>query len=227
VTWTPKTCGAFSDMTRKFILQTNQDAEALVREDLSKQLAIELDRVGLNGSGVGAQPLGVMNDPNVPVLPLGTDGGPPDWPTVVNLEKLVAQANAEFGRLGYVTSNAGRAKMKQTPKVATPAYPIFLWEADRPADMANGAEGAINGYRAMATEQMPSNLTKGAGTGLTGLVYGNWESATYAFWSALDMLVDPYTGGSAGTVRIIGLIDCDVQFRWEQAFAKCNDLNPA
>lgn len=225
VTWTPKTVSAFTDLTRRFILQTNQDAEALAREDLAKQIAVELDRVGLNGSGAGQQPLGILQDPNVTTIALGTNGGEPSWANVVSLEKTVAQANAEFGKLGYITSNAGRGIMKQTPKVTSSTFPIFIWEQDTPGDFTMGAEGVVNGYRAMATEQIPSNLTKGSSSGVcTALIYGNWDSATYAFWSGLDLLIDPYTGSSSGNIRIVALQDCDLQFRYEQSFAKTVDM---
>ena len=37
--------------------------------------------------------------------------------------------------------------------------------------------------------------------------------AILAFWSGMDVLVDPYTGGPAGTIRIVVLQDCDFEFR--------------
>ncbi len=220
VTWTPKTVGAFTDLTRKFMLQTNQAAESLARDDLTRLLAIEMDRAGVNGSGSGQTPLGILQDSSIPTIAIGTNGGAPTWPVVTNLEKTVAQSNADFGKLGYVTSNAGRSKLKNTPKIGT-TFPVFMWERD------NQGEGEINGYRALASEQVPSNLTKGSGSNLTALIYGNWDSATYAFWSGLDLLLDPYTGSSAGTLRVVALQDCDIQFRYEASFAKVVDLDPS
>jgi HK97 family phage major capsid protein len=218
VTWTPRTAGAFTDLTRKFVLQTSLDAEMLAREDLARQMAIEMDRVGLNGSGSGVQPLGILQDPGVPTLALGTNGALPTWANVVNLEKLVAQANAEAGKLGYVTSNGGRAIMKQTAKIGS-TFPFFLWENDR------DGVGELNGRRAFASEQVPSNLTKGSASGIcTALIYGNWDSATYAFWGGMDTMVDPYTGSTSGTVRFVMLQDLDFQLRYEQSFAKTVDM---
>lgn len=229
VTWTPKTVGAYVDITRRFILQTNLAAEAFAREDLARQIAIAMDYAGLNGSGAGQQPLGLLQDPNVPTYAIGTNGGAPSWTMAVGLEKLVAQANADFGKLGYVTSNAGRAVMKTTPKVGS-TFPIFIWENDRvnEQDRFAPAEGMVNGYRAMATQQIPSNLSKGSSNGsLTAVIYGNWDSMTFAFWSGLDLLVDPYTGSSSGTLRIVAMQDADIQFRYENGFSICNDMNNA
>lgn len=218
VTWTPRTLGAVTNITRKFVLQTSVDAEAMARNDLAQMIAVELDRVALNGSGSGQQPLGILQDPNVPTVALGTNGGLPTWANVVNLEKQVAVSNAEFGKLGYITSNGGRAIMKQTPKVGS-TFPVFLWEND------NDGEGMVNGRRAVATEQVPSNLTKGSASGIcTAIAYGNWDSATYAFWSGLDIMLDPYSGSSSGSLKIVALQDFDVQYRYESSFAKTVDM---
>ena len=218
VTWTPKTVGAFTDMTRKFILQTNQAAEALARDDITRLLAIELDRAGINGSGAGQEPKGILQNSSVPTVAMGTNGGLPTWLNLLALEKTVAVANADFGKLGYLTSNGGRNILKGTPKVGT-TFPQFMWEND------NMGTGIVNGYRALASEQVPSNLTKGTANAIcTAVIYGNWDSLTYAFWSGLDILIDPYTGGTSGTLRIIGLQDCDIQNRYDVSFAKIVDL---
>lgn len=221
VTWTPRTLAARSLITRKTLVQSSLDVEMLVRGSLVQTLGREFDRVGVNGSGQNQVPLGIMQDPNVPTVAINTNGGAPTWAMVVNLEKLVAQANADFGSLGYITSNAGRSKMKQTTKISASQYSSWLWEND-----ALGV-GEVNGYRAMATEQVPSNLAKGSGTNLTSLIFGNFESATYGLWSGLDVLVDPYTAASSGGLVINVFQDYDFQMRYEVGFAKCVDIDPS
>ena len=220
VTWTPRTLTAITQLSRKAILQSSLDFEAMSREDLMRVLAIEFDRVGVNGSGQSNQPLGIGQDPSVPIATsLGTNGGEITWNAVVALETQVAVANAEFGKLGYLTSNQGRGIMKVTPKGAASTFPIFLWEKGQ----AYG-EGEVNGYRAIASQQVPANLTKGSGSSLTSLIYGNFDSATYACWSGLDTLVDPYSQGAAGSLLIYMFLDCDFQLRWEQSFSKLVDM---
>jgi HK97 family phage major capsid protein len=220
VTWTPRTLAGRSAITRKTILQNSVDVEMLVRQSLVLTLAVEFDRVGINGSGQNAVPLGVMQDPNVTTVPLASNGAAPTFAPIVQLEKTVAAANAEFGRLGYVTSNAGRGTLKTTAKIGS-TFPIFIWENDQLG------VGQVNGYRAMSTEQVPSNLSKGSTNGtLTALIFGNWESATYGLWSGMDVLVDPYTASSSGGIIINIFQDYDFQQRWEQAFAKIVDMVP-
>ena len=220
VTWTPRTLTAITAMTRKTLLQTSLDVEAVAREDLMKVMAIAFDYDGINGTGQDQQPMGILQNPDVPTVPIGANGGEMTWATVINLETQVATGNADFGALAYLTSPKGRGMLKTIPKISSSAYPIFIWE--KGGNMSG--EGEVNSYRAAATTPVPSNLTKGSGSSLTSLLFGNFESATYALWSGVDALVDPYSQGGAGSVLIYLFQDYDFQLRWEQSFAKCVDM---
>ena len=54
----------------------------------------------------------------------------------------------------------------------------------------------------------------------SGLTFGTWRHLMLAYWSGLDILADPYTNGSAGTVNFYALQDLDVGVRLPSAFAK-------
>jgi hypothetical protein len=56
------------------------------------------------------------------------------------------------------------------------------------------------------------------------VIFGVWEQLVIGMWGGLDMLIDPYTGSSAGTVRVVALSDIDVQLRYNEAFAVINDM---
>jgi HK97 family phage major capsid protein len=224
VTWTPRTVAARSVITRKTLLQSSIDIEMLVRNSIVLSIGREFDRVGVNGSGTSNIPLGILQDSGVVTVPIGTNGGAPTWALVCALESSVATGNADFGKLGYLTSNKGRSKLKQTTKIASSQYSDFLWQKGE----GGPGMGEVNSYQAMATEQVPSNLTKGtlSGTG-TALVFGNFESATYGLWSGIDVLIDPYTSGSSGGINMYAYQDYDFQFRYQASFAKCVDIDPS
>jgi HK97 family phage major capsid protein len=214
VTFTPKTLAVWTDISRKFIKQTSLDAEAFVREDLALVMALEMDRAALNGSGSGQEPTGILQDSGVSTTAVGTNGGVPTWAMLVAMETAVANANADYGSLGYIGSPNVRGRLKTTVK-DTSTNGIYLWMEDE-----------VNGYPAGATAQIPSTFTKGSGTGLSGLVFGNWESLVTGMWGGLDVLVDPYTGSNTGTVRINMMQDCDIVMRYKAAFNKMVDITP-
>ena len=217
VAMTPKTVGAFTDISRKLLLQSSIDVEAFVRSDLATVLALELDRAAINGSGSGNEPKGILNVTGIGDVPGGTNGLAPAWSHIVNLETEVAIDNADIGTLAYLTNAKVRGKLKQTEKAANTA--LFIWELMQ----ADPGFGLLNGYRAGVSNQVPSNLTKGSGTNLSAILFGNWADLIIGEWGTVDVLVDPYTGGAAGTVRVRLLQDVDINVRHPESFSAMKD----
>lgn len=208
----PTTCGAHTKYTRAFMRQTSMDAEKFVIDDLTACLAHELDRVIFNGSGSGAEPEGVLQNSSVSTVSIGDGTAYPTFAKFVELETVVASGNADVGNLAYVTTPAGRGKLKSTEIASNTAR--FVWEND-----------SINGYKAYASNQLPSNLTKGAyGTGLSAAIFGNWSDVLVGMWGGLDVNVNPYSADTAGAVQITVLQELDVALRHPESFAKCVDV---
>jgi HK97 family phage major capsid protein len=211
----PSTIGAFSDISRKFLIQSSIDAEQFVREDLATVLAIELDRVTFNGSGSGAEPEGIIPNANVNIVAIGTDGGAITYAKLLEMESVLATQNAPNGSVAFVSNPAVRGKMKSVARFANTDTPI--WE-----------DTEVIGYPAYASNQIPANLSKGSASGtLSAAILGSWSQAIWAFWTGIDVLVDPITGGTAGTVRIIMLQDADFQIRQPKAFSVIKDILPS
>jgi HK97 family phage major capsid protein len=214
VAFTPKVAIAATTLTRKFINQTSLDAEQLVKEDLAEMMARELDRVAINGSGTN-QPLGILANTTIQTnssgLAIGTNGGPVTFASVVGMESQVAAFNADRGSLAYLTSPSQRGKLKTAPKIGT-TFPTFIWE-----------DGEVNGYRAEVTTNVPSNIIKGSGTGLSALIYGNFNDLIIAQWDGVDVLINPYTPQLNGGVTVSMNLSVDVQVRHAESFAIITD----
>lgn len=220
VLFQPKTVGAFTDMSRRFLEQLSIDAELFVREDLAAILARGVETAVYNGSG-SPQPTGILGLSGLTVVSTGTNGGAITFPLLVELEEALGKANADLGNLAYVTTPQVKSNLKMTPKQGlsqTSQYPIMIWEGSGPGG------GEVNGYPIYSTNLVPSTLTKGSsGAVCSATIFGNWSDAVLAFWSGMDVLVDPYTGGPAGTIRIVVLQDVDFEARHIPSFAAIND----
>lgn len=212
VAMSPKTLGAFTDISRKLLLQSSIDVEAFVRNDLATILALELDRVALHGSGTAPEPKGVFNQTGIGDVAGGTNGLAPTWAHIVEIETDVAVANADIGALSYITNAKVRGKLKTTEKASSTAQ--FVW--------GDGA-APLNGYAAHVTNQVRSDLAKGTGTDLSAIFFGNWADVIIGQWGVLDVMVDPYTGSASGTVRVIALQDVDVAVRHPESFSVMKD----
>jgi HK97 family phage major capsid protein len=213
VAFAAKTVGAYTDISRKFIHQTSIDAESFVRNDLATTLALAIDSAAINGTGSSNQPTGILATSGIGSVAIGINGGPITWAKLVELETDVYTANAAQGKLAYLTNAAQRGKMKSIERATNTAK--FLMDDD----------GTANGYPVAITNAVPSTLTKGTSAGVcSAMIFGNWADLVVAMWGGLDILVDPFTGGNAGTVRINALQDVDINVRHAASFAAVQDL---
>lgn len=216
VAMSPKTVGAFTDISRKLLLQSSIDVESFVSADLAMVLGLAIQRAAIAGGSVANEPSGILARIAASVVG-GVDGGAPDWDSVVDLETAVSVANADVGTLAYLTNAKVRGKLKKT-FVDGPGTGERVWQ--------KGSE-PLNGYRAAVTNSVPSNLAKGAGTNLSALIFGNFADLVIGMWGGLDLMVDPYTHSTTGTVRVTALQDVDVGVRNVESFATMEDAATA
>lgn len=215
VTMSPKTVGAFTDMTRELLMQSTPAIDDLVMKDLSQSLGLALDLAGIAGSGSSGQPRGVLNQSGIGSVAGGTDGAAPTYDHLIDLETAVSAANAAIGNLAYLTNHKVQGKLKKT-KVDSGSG-MFVW--DRLATNA-----PLNGHKAVVSNQVPSNLVKGSsGTVCSAILFGNWSDLLLALWGALEIRVDPYTMSTTGGVRIVALQSADFAVRNAASFAAMQD----
>ena len=221
VSMSPKTVGAYTDLSRKLLLQSSLSIELLIRQDLTEVLALAIDLAALRGIGAAGQPLGIEGTTGVGSVAIGTNGGAPTMATLLAMEAKVATANALRGKLGYLTNAKVRGTLKGTEKSATGTTGNFIWEESEKQD----GFGMVNGYRAGVSNQVPNNLTKGTSNGVCSeIFFANWADLLIGEWGVLDVLVDPYSKGAAGGVRVRCLQDVDVALRHPESFCVCQDV---
>lgn len=192
VTMSPKTVGAFVDYSRRLLLQSSIDVEQMVRNDLARVIALEIDRAGLYGSGNSNQPLGLLNENGINTVSLTGYG---TFAQLVQMETEVAKDNADAGSLRYLMNAAARGALKTTSVAGTEAK--FVYEGDE-----------VNGYPVVVSNQLQ----------LDDIVFGNFAQMIMGLWSGLDLTLDPYAGATSGTVRIIALQDVDFAVKQPGAF---------
>lgn len=215
VSLTPKTVSCMTEVTRKLLMQSSLDVEGLVRSDLATTIALELDRVAINGSGSNGQPKGILNVTGIGSVAGGDNGLAPAWSHLVDLETEVAVDNADVGTMSYLTNTKVRGKLKKT-FINTTGGDTPLW--------GNSKDAALNGYPAYVTNQVPSTLTKGTSTAkCSAILFGNWSDLLVGMWGGLDVLVDPYSGSKSGRIRIVMFQDCDLAVRHPESFAAMKD----
>ena len=221
VALTPKTVGARTELSRKFLLQSSLAAEGFARMQLALALALELDRVGITGSGTAPEPRGILNTTGIGAVVCGTDGGVMTWDKIVGLWSAVSTENAAVGATGFMTNSKVCGQLMTTEKASGTAQFVVKDFPDK-----SGFTGLAGG-RCGVSNQVPSNLTKGSGTALSALIYGNFADLIMGMWGTLDLTIDPYSKAESGAVRVIALQDVDVAVKRPQSFAAAKDIATA
>ena len=229
VPFTPKVAIAGTNLSRLWTAQTSVDAELFTQNDLANNMARELDRVAINGSG-GTQPLGILQNPAIIArsasLQHGANGGPLTYVDTVKMKTKIATANADAGKLGFLTNPDMEGQLRLTTKIppgqSGAVINSFVWEDGRVE-----GEGKVNGYRALTTTQVPNNLTKGSATNCSALIFGNWSDLIMALWDGVEMIINPYTNQMSGGVIISMNMTVDVEVRHAESFDFIADNVPA
>jgi len=213
-TLSPKQVLAARAYSKMLLQQATIAADHYVMDDLSKSIALAIDAACLYGTGSGAnQPLGLKGQTGVGVVAGATNGLALNFANAVALETAVAVANALDGSpCKYVTNSKVRGSAKQT-LVAAAAGSRMIWDNNE-----------INGYEALASNQVASTNTKGSGTNLSDLFFGNWSELLVGEFGSLDITVDPYSLSTSGLVRVTGIQMVDAGVRHPGSFAFMNDI---
>ncbi|MET4806793.1 phage major capsid protein [Limibacillus sp. MBR-115] len=211
----PKQLAALASHSRKTLVQALPGVTELIRADMVEQIGIALDAAALNGGGAN-EPVGVLQTSGIGAVAIGTNGGAITWPAVVDLVAAIHAANALSGSRRWVTTPEVVAAMQKTERASGTAK-FILDEL---------AGGKLLTYETMATNGLPKDLTKGTGTNLHPLIFGNWASLLVGIWSAVDLIVDPYTNADTGQVRIAAHAFFDVGVRHAESFAAITDIDP-
>lgn len=195
------------------VAQDNPDAEDLVKTELLDCVADAIDAAGLSGSGENGEPLGAINDPDIPLVAMGDpDGGPVTWERLTALELAAKETEPGPDARAWVTSPEVRKAMRTTERIAGSGS--FLLEGHRAA-----------GYDLRASDGVLSGFEKGEGEDLHGMIFGAWAEMLVATWGPVDLVVDRFSRSREGMVEITVFLYGDVARIHPAAFSRSRDID--
>ena len=192
----PKTVAAYTDVTRRLLMQSSKDAEALLRDNLAKSLALTLDLAGYYGTGTANQPLGLANYTGINALPFVAVR--PTFGELVDMETSIALDDADVDSMKYVAPAGFRGYAKQTPKFPT-AGSATIWP---------DTGKSVNGYECEITNQVANG----------DVFFGNFDDLIIGMWGSLELNIDKAALALSGGLRLIAFQDCDFVARRVESF---------
>lgn len=189
----PKSCGAYTELSRKLLMQTSGMAEDVVRMDMTGALAEALDKAAVAGSGSGGEPTGLKNASVLGVE--NASGAALSFDHLVNLElDVLAASGDQADSIAYLTTPAAFTYLKKK-KDTTNRY---LWEVNN--GNRTGAPATVNGYPIAWTKHLSGSE----------ILMGPWSRIIIGQWNALEIEVNPYANFPAGIVGVRAFMDVDV-----------------
>lgn len=197
--------------TKDLLNQASMDIERLLMDEMVLAHAQAIEDAALNGSG-DKEPKGILNLTGIGSVVLGENGGNLSWKSVVDLETAISAKNADLGNLAYLTNSKVRGTLKTTEKSAGTAKYVMERESE------------LNGYKLGVTNLMPSDITKGTGTKLSSMIFGNFSDLLIGQWGGLDIVVDPYTKKKSAEIEVTINAWHDVFVKNDESFAAIKDI---
>jgi HK97 family phage major capsid protein len=199
VSLTPKSLGAYTDVTRQLLIQSSLSVENLIRDDLVQALGLAIDKAALEGTGTGGQPTGILNTTGINTTTFAAAN--PTFAEMVAMETAIAEDNALANAMSYIMPASMYGALKTTEKASGTAQ--FVVEQG----------GTVNGYRTIVSNQATAG----------NAYFGNFSDLLVGMFGGLDITVDPYTHSTSGTVRVVALQSVDTAVRHAQSFCVSND----
>ena len=216
ITMQPKTVGALTKYSHLMKLQSTPEIESVIRQGFIAIIANAIDAAALNGSGSSNQPTGVLNTTGIGSVAGGTNGAAADLDDFIDLKKEVSVDNADLSSCAFVTN----------AKVEGAVHKLKDSNGDYILDPYGAELGSqqILSRRLEITNAIPSNLSKGSGSNLSAILYGNFADLYIGLFGDLEVLVDPFSDFAKGTTAVRILQSIDIGLAHPQSFAAMKDV---
>lgn len=214
VSFSPKRLGGYIDVSNQLLLQSGVGIDNRMKSQMVLGNALALDRAGINGAGASDEPTGILNASGTSTVAIGTNGGAITRDHILQLIQASEIANAHIGSLAMLTTPQVKKVLKELALDSGSGR--FVWADDN----------TIEGYTAFISNQVPSDLSKGTGTDLDALIFGNFADLMFAQWGGLEVMEDPYTQSLSGITRYVINTYCDVNVLRGASFSLVKDIDP-
>ncbi len=195
-----KSVAGYTKYSHQMLMQSALSVEQMIREDLAAMLASALDVAAIQGTGASGQPTGIVNTTGINETTYSTS---PTYADIVEMEGAILADNVDMaGSIAYLTTPTLSTALKTTEKASGTAQ--YVWEAK------GGSEGIMNGYRSIATANVPAG----------SVILGKWSDLLIGTWGTLELLIDPYSEIQKGTVGVRAIMDTDIATRNPSSFCE-------
>ena len=192
----PHTLGAYVDLTRRILIQSDPSVDMLVRNSLSDSLRLGLEAALLASADVALAPKSIMT--NADIASVSIDASSP-WGGLIDCQTACESNNGVFK--AWICSPNTYGKMLTASKVTG--------EAEMVANVSQG-QRSLAGYPVFTTTQIADDV----------FLAGDFSQIMLCLWSGIDLMSDPFSLGVSGGLRLSAFQDSDCIIRRPEALVK-------
>ncbi len=205
-------------------------AEALMRDDMTKSLALGLDLAGLEGLGGDNRPLGIIQRSNINRIDSSTQSANGDTIVGQDIYRMIAiveESNVENFE-GFIMRPKTLFKYFQLRWDAVSqgdASGGFLFNLIREA--GDGQKPMLAGYPVTKSTQVSQVRSKGSASNLTYILAGQFSEVLIGMFGAIEFSATQQgdTPFRNDQTWVKGILSADVAVRHEAAFSLMDNLN--
>lgn len=167
LTFTAQTLVRLITLSVELFEDSDPSAGDVIARSFAAQMALELDRVALRGSGTAPEPRGVLNQSGVTLTAHGANGsviGSPPAAGTVGWEFLVDDI-----------ATVRNSNFEPNAQVMAPRTPQSLAKLRDTTNQYIAPPSYLDGITRLQTKQVPINLTVGTSTDCTEVYTGQWN----------------------------------------------------
>jgi HK97 family phage major capsid protein len=212
VTFTARTLTRVVTLSAELFEDADPSSEDVIANSFAAQVALELDRAALRGTGTAPEPRGVLNTSGITALTHGANGSvigsPPaagtmGWEFLVDAIGAVRNLNYEpTAQIAAPRTTQSLAKLRDTTNqyIAPPSY--------------------LDGIARLVTKQVPINLTVGTSTDCSEVYTGQWDQLMIGIRTDFQLLFlrERYLADTL-SYAFLAYLRADVQLAQPAAFA--------
>lgn len=207
----PNRRGTAIPFSKQLLLQSSLDVQNLIIENIRKALDLKLNTEAITAI------LAAITSGNGNLIAMGTNGGDPTYASVVAMEALIEGfETGDAANLSFLLNSKTKAKLRQTQ--------IF---SGTNGEAVYGKDNTIDGFKAVTSNIVPSNITKGTTTNASAMVFGDFSYLYTGFWGGADFTVDTLTLAKKAQVLVVCNMFWNVKVARAKSFAGVKDYTTA
>lgn len=204
VTFTARSLNRLVTLSVELFEDSDPSAEGIIANSFAQQIALEMDRAALRGSGTAPEPRGVLNQSGITTTGHGANGD-----TMANLSY-----NFLIDSVGAVLGN----NFTPTATIEAPRTEVSLGKLKDTTNQYIRPPAMLENIPRLTTKQIPTNLTVGTSTDCSEVYTGQWNMLGIGIRTGFRIQFLGERFADNGQVAFLAWLRADVQLFQPGAF---------